>query len=364
MEQTATAQTMWQKLARNEDPFVISGPCSAETEEQLLETATRLAKLDKIDLLRAGIWKPRTSPGNFEGVGEKGLPWMQKARELTGIPFTVEVANTAHVEAALKHDADVLWLGARTTVNPFSVQEIADAVKGVDIPVMVKNPINPDLKLWMGGIERIRKAGITQIGAIHRGFSSFGSMKYRNKPMWHIPIELKRLHPDLPIICDPSHICGRRDLLLSVSQKAADLDFNGLMLESHIAPDDAWSDAKQQITPEVLGELLEKVIWRKEKADKKEIVSDLAKFREQINQIDDELLTLLGDRMNIAEKIGLYKKDHNLTILQTHRWNDVLNKGVEEGKKKGLTAKFVTKYMDAVHIESINRQDRVMNEEE
>lgn len=362
MEKTATAQTVWQKLENNE-PIFISGPCSAETEEQLIQTALRLAKLGKIDLLRAGIWKPRTKPGNFEGVGAVGLPWMQKARDLTGIPFTVEVANTAHVEEALKHEADVLWLGARTTVNPFSVQEIADALKGVDIPVMIKNPINPDLNLWIGGIERIQKAGIKQVGAIHRGFSSFGATEYRNKPMWHIPIELKRLFPELPIICDPSHICGRRDTLLSVAQKAADLDLNGLMLESHITPDEAWSDASQQITPEVLGELLDKVVWRKEKADKENITNDLAKFRVQINQIDDELLTLLGNRMKIAEKIGRYKKDNNLTILQTHRWNDVLNKGVEEGKKKGLTDKFLRKYLDAVHIESINRQDRIMNEE-
>lgn len=363
MEKVATAQLVWEKMM-NHQPVIISGPCSAETEEQLLETALQLAKTGKIDLLRAGIWKPRTKPGNFEGVGVVGLPWMQKARKLTGIPFTVEVANAQHVDEALKFGADILWLGARTTVNPFSVQEIADALRGVEVPVMIKNPINPDLNLWLGGIERLQKVGIKQVGAIHRGFSSFGATEYRNKPMWHIPIELKRLRPELPIICDPSHICGRRDTLLPVAQKAADLDFNGLMLEAHITPDEAWSDAKQQITPEALSELLDKVVWRKEKADQEEVTNDLAKFREQINQIDDELLTLLGDRMKVAEKIGLYKKEHNLTILQTHRWNDVLNQGVEKGRKKGLSKKFVTKYLDAVHIESINRQDAVMNKEE
>lgn len=363
MQKTATAQTIWQKL-KNEEPIFISGPCSAETEQQLIDTALRLAKLGKIDLLRAGIWKPRTKPGNFEGVGAAGLPWMQKARELTGLPFTVEVANANHVEEALQYGADILWLGARTTVNPFSVQEIAEALRGVDIPVMIKNPINPDLQLWIGGIERLEKVGISKIGAIHRGFSNFGNTEFRNAPMWHIPIELKRLRPEIPIICDPSHICGRRDTLLEISQKAADMDFDGLMLESHINPDQAWSDAKQQVTPEQLETLLDKVVWRHENTDKIEVTTALAKLREQINQIDDELLTLLANRMQVAEKIGLYKKENNLTILQTHRWNDVLAKGVEKGRKKGLSEGFITKYLDAVHIESINRQDDVMNKDQ
>ena len=244
MEQTTTAQAVWQKLTHKQ-PVVISGPCSAETELQVLETAIRLAKTGKVDLLRAGIWKPRTKPGNFEGVGAEGLPWLQKARDITGLPYAVEVATAKHVEAALEHGADILWVGARTTVNPFSVQEVADALRGVDVPVLVKNPINPDLQLWLGGLERIEKAGIKQLGAIHRGFSNFGNTEFRNAPMWHIPIELKRLRPELPVVCDPSHISGRRDNLLDIAQKAVDLDYDGLMLESHIDPDNAWSDAKQ-----------------------------------------------------------------------------------------------------------------------
>lgn len=362
MAQTATAQTVWQKML-NKEPVTISGPCSAETEEQVIETATRLSQTGKIDMLRAGIWKPRTKPGNFEGIGVKGLAWLQKAKEITGLPVTVEVANATHVEEALKHNTDVLWIGARTTVNPFSVQDIADALKGVDIPVMVKNPINPDLKLWIGGLERMEKAGIKQLGGIHRGFSNFGNTKYRNAPMWHIPIELKRLMPELPLICDPSHICGRRDTLLEVAQKAADLDYEGLMLESHITPDDAWSDAKQQITPEKLAELLDQVVWRHESSNEEEFLDALAKFREQINHIDDELFTLLSNRMKISEKIGQYKKDNEITILQSSRWSEVLEEGITQGKKLGLSRKFVNKFLDAIHIESINQQDKIMNDE-
>lgn len=363
MEQTATDQSVWQKVT-DKKQMIISGPCSAETESQVIETATRLKKTGKIDMLRAGIWKPRTKPGNFEGIGVKGLGWLQKARNLTGLPYTVEVANASHVEEALKHEADVLWIGARTTVNPFAVQEVADALKGVkDIPVLVKNPINPDLKLWIGGLQRIQKAGIEQIGAVHRGFSNFGNTEYRNAPMWHIPIELKLEMPDLPIICDPSHISGRRDILLDVAQKAADLDYDGLMLESHITPDEAWSDAKQQVTPERLDEILGKVVWRSEKLPKAEITGQLAKYREQISQIDDEVLALLGNRMKVSDKIGQYKKDNSLTILQTDRWNQVLEKGIAKGEKKGLSEKFIQKFLDAVHIESINRQDDIMNED-
>ncbi len=363
MEQTATAQNVWQKMT-NKQPVVISGPCSAETEFQVLETAIRLAKTGKVDMLRAGIWKPRTKPGNFEGVGEDGLPWLQKARDITGLPFTVEVATGKHVEQALKHGVDILWVGARTTVNPFSVQEVADALKGVDVPVLVKNPINPDLQLWLGGLERIEKSGIKKLGAIHRGFSNFGNTEYRNAPMWHIPIELKRLMPELPVICDPSHICGRRDTLLEVSQKAIDLDYDGLMLESHIDPDKAWSDAKQQITPEQLSEMMGKIVWRHETSQKEEFLNALAKFREQINHIDDEILTLLGNRMKIAEQIGLYKKENNITILQTNRWNEILEKATVKGEKLGLTKDFILKHLDAVHLESINRQNRVMNKQE
>ncbi len=363
MEKTATAQTVWEKM-KNKKPIVISGPCSAETELQVLDTAIRLAKTGKVDMLRAGIWKPRTKPGNFEGIGRVGLPWLEKAREITGLPFTIEVATGKHVEAALAHKADILWIGARTTVNPFSIQEVADALKGVDVPVLVKNPINPDLNLWLGGLERVEKSGVKQLGVIHRGFSNFGNTDYRNAPMWHIPIELKRQMPDLPIICDPSHICGRRDTLLEVAQKAIDLDFDGLMLESHIDPDKAWSDAKQQITPEQLGEMMDEIVWRHEAKHKEEFLDALAKYREQINHIDDELMTLLGNRMKVAEKIGEYKKENDITILQTNRWNEILEKAVEKGEKLGLTEKFVAKFFDAVHIESINRQNRVMNEEE
>ncbi|HEX5554433.1 MAG TPA: chorismate mutase [Chitinophagaceae bacterium] len=363
MEQVATAQSVWQKLA-DKEPLVISGPCSAETELQVLETAIRLAKTGKVDMLRAGIWKPRTKPGNFEGVGAEGLPWLEKAREITGLPFAVEVATAKHVEESLKHGVDILWIGARTTVNPFSIQEVADALRGVDIPVLVKNPINPDLDLWIGAIERLQKVGIRQLGVIHRGFSNYGNTEFRNAPMWHLPIELKRRMPEMPIICDPSHICGRRDILLEIAQKAIDLDYDGLMIESHIDPDKAWSDAKQQITPEVLGEMLGKIAWRHETTQKEEFLNALATFREQINHIDDEILTLLGNRMKVAEKIGIYKKENNIIILQTNRWNQILEKSIQKGDKLGLTKDFILKFLDAVHLESINRQNRVMNKQE
>src|SRR5664279_2713377 len=289
-------------------PLIISGPCSAETEEQVLETATRLAKTGKVDMLRAGIWKPRTKPGMFEGIGMKGLPWMAQAKKITGLPITVEVATGKHVEDALHFDVDMLWIGARTTVNPFSVQEVCDALRGVDIPVLIKNPINPDLELWCGGIERLQKVGVKQVGMIHRGFSSYGNTEFRNAPMWHLPIEMKRRYPDMPLICDPSHICGNRTLLQSVSQKSIDLDFDGLMLESHIDPDNAWSDAKQQVTPERLLELLNALVWRHESTTEQEFITALTTLREQINQVDDELLTLLGQRMKLSDKIGNTKR--------------------------------------------------------
>ena len=345
----------------NKRPLIISGPCSAETEEQVLETATRLAKTGKVDILRAGIWKPRTKPGMFEGIGTKGLPWLQQAKKITGLLTTVEVATARHVQDALQFDVDVLWIGARTTVNPFSVQEIADALQGVDIPVLIKNPVHPDLELWSGGIERLQKTGIKQVGMIHRGFSSYGNTEFRNAPMWHLPIEMKRRYPELLLICDPSHICGNRSLLQSVAQKSIDLDFDGLMLESHIDPDNAWSDAKQQITPERLSEMLDALVWRFENTDEKEFITALATLREQINQVDDELLTLLGQRMKIADKIGSYKKDNNITILQTNRWNDILERAFQKGEFLGLSKEFIIKYFDAVHLESINHQNKVMN---
>jgi len=350
------AQAAWEKR-----PLIISGPCSAETEEQVLETATRLAKTGKVDMIRAGIWKPRTRPGSFEGIGTKGLPWLQQAKKLTGLPVTVEVATGKQVEDALHFDVDVLWIGARTTVNPFSVQEVADALRGVDVPVLIKNPINPDLELWTGAVERVAKAGIKQIGLIHRGFSSYGNTEYRNAPMWHMAIEMKRRNPGLMMINDPSHISGRRDILLDVAQKAIDLDFDGLIIESHIDPDKAWSDAKQQITPEKLAELLDSIKWRHETTTEKEFITALEKLREQINHIDDELMQLLGQRMKIADKIGAYKKDNNITILQTNRWNAILERAFAKGEKLGLSKEFVTKYYDAVHMESINHQNKIMN---
>ena len=343
-------------------PLIISGPCSAETEEQVVETIQRLAATGKVDMVRAGIWKPRTRPGSFEGIGTKGLPWLQLARKLTGLPMMVEVATAKQVEDALHFDIDVLWIGARTTVNPFSVQEVADALRGVDVPVLVKNPINPDLELWTGAVERVAKAGVKQIGLIHRGFSSYGNTEYRNAPMWHLAIEMKLRNPELPMINDPSHICGRRDILLDVAQKAIDLDYDGLMIESHIDPDKAWSDAKQQVTPERLGELLDAIIWRKEDINSEEFHAALEKLRQQINHLDDELMQILGQRMKVAERIGEYKKNNNITILQTNRWNEILQRAFREGEKLGLSKEFITKYFDAVHMESINHQNKIMNE--
>lgn len=363
MEATIAAPTMKEvtQKAWNKRPLIISGPCSAETEEQVMATATGLAATGKVDVLRAGIWKPRTRPGSFEGIGTKGLPWLQAAKKVTGIPVAVEVATAKQVEDALHFDVDILWLGARTTVNPFSVQEIADALRGVDVPVLIKNPINPDLELWIGAVERVAKAGIKQIGLIHRGFSSYGNTEYRNAPMWHLAIEMKRRYPELMIINDPSHICGRRDILQEVAQKAIDLDFDGLIIESHVDPDHAWSDAKQQVTPERLGEMLGNIRWRKEDVASEEYHAALEKLRQQINQLDDELMQILGQRIKVAEKIGQYKKDNNITILQTNRWNEILERAFAKGDKLGLSKEFITKYFDAVHMESINHQNKIMN---
>ncbi len=345
----------------NKKPLIISGPCSAETEAQVLETAQRLAKTGKVDMLRAGIWKPRTRPGSFEGIGTKGLPWLQQAKKITGLPTTVEVATGKQAQDALHFEIDMLWIGARTTVNPFSVQEVADALRGADVPVFIKNPINPDLELWTGAVERIAKAGIKTIGLIHRGFSAYGNTEYRNAPMWHLAIEMKRRNPELKIINDPSHICGRRDILMEVAQKAIDLDFDGLMIESHIDPDKAWSDAKQQVTPEKLAEMLDAITWRKEDVNSEEVHAALEKLRQQINHLDDEMMQILSQRMNLAEKIGQYKKDNNITILQTSRWNEILERAFKRGEKIGLSNEFITKYFDAIHMESINHQNKIMN---
>ncbi|MBL7745048.1 MAG: bifunctional 3-deoxy-7-phosphoheptulonate synthase/chorismate mutase type II [Chitinophagaceae bacterium] len=353
---TSPVQQAWSKR-----PLIISGPCSAETEEQVLATAQRLAATGKVDMLRAGIWKPRTKPGMFEGIGAKGLPWLQQAKKLTGLPTTVEVATGKQVQDALTFDVDVLWIGARTTVNPFSVQEVADALRGVDVPVMIKNPVNPDMELWSGAVERVARAGIKQIGLIHRGFSSYGNAEYRNAPMWHLAIDMKLKHPDMPMINDPSHICGRRDILLEVMQRAIDLDYDGLMIESHIDPDKAWSDAKQQVTPEALKDMLDRIIWRKEDVNSEEYHAALEALRQKINHLDDELMQILGQRMKVAEKIGQYKKENNITILQTTRWNEIIEKASVKAEKLGLSKEFITKYFDAVHMESINHQKKVLD---
>jgi chorismate mutase len=360
MEQAIETKTAVEALLQKR-PLIISGPCSAETEEQVVQTATRLAATGKVDILRAGIWKPRTRPGSFEGIGTKGLPWLQQAKKESGLPVAVEVATAKQVEDALHFGVDVLWIGARTTVNPFSVQDVADALKGIDVPVLIKNPINPDLELWIGAVERVANAGIKNIGLIHRGFSSYGNTEYRNAPMWHLAIEMKRRNPGMLLINDPSHICGRRDILMDVAQKAIDLDFDGLIIESHIDPDNAWSDAKQQVTPEHLGEMISSIVWRTEEIDSEELHAVMEKMRQQINQLDDELLQLIGQRMKVADKIGQYKKDNNITILQTNRWNAILERAYQRGDKLGLSQEFITKYFDAVHMESINHQNKIMN---
>ncbi len=342
-------------------PFIIAGPCSAETEEQVLKTAQALAD-QQVDLFRSGIWKPRTRPNSFEGVGEPGLKWLQRVKKETGLRVTTEVANARHVALALEHEIDVLWIGARTTVNPFSVQEIADALKGIDIPVMVKNPINPDFDLWVGAIERIYKVGIRRIAAIHRGFSYYGEMRYRNAPRWQLPIELKRQYPDLPIFCDNSHICGRRDLLAKVAQKAYDLHFDGLMTEVHPCPEEAWSDAKQQLTPSDYLAMQEQLLYRKLTTDDPEYLESLHHFRQEIDEIDVELLDLLVKRMAVVEKIGQYKKKKNIAILQPERWNQILENCVGKGLKDGLSEAFLLRYLQAVHQESINHQGKIMSE--
>lgn len=341
-------------------PVIISGPCSAETEEQVLATCKSLADTKKVDILRAGIWKPRTRPNNFEGIGVEGLKWMQKAKALTGLPTTVEVATAQHVHEALKHGVDILWIGARTTVNPFSVQEIADELRGVDIPVLIKNPINADLQLWIGAIERIYQSGVTEIGAIHRGFAKYGEKKYRNSPQWQLPIELRRIIPGIPLICDPSHIAGNRALLFDVAQEALDLSYDGLMIESHVTPDEAWSDAKQQVTPQRLEEMIDAFVLRKDISSAEKSPSALDEFRNQIDKYDEEILELFAQRMGVAHKIGVFKKEHNLTILQTKRWDEIVKKIMSKAGPMGLSEEFVERYLKAVHQESINHQNKVM----
>lgn len=340
--------------------LVIAGPCSAETEEQLVRTAMELSQLKKVDVLRAGIWKPRTNPGGFEGVGVKGLPWLLKVKQITGLKTAVEVATAKHVEDALSFDVDILWIGARTTVNPFSVQQIADALKGTKTTVLIKNPVNPDIKLWIGAIERLQKIGIEDIGLIHRGFTSYGNTEYRNVPMWQIPIEMKRLFPDMPLLCDPSHICGNRTGLLSVSQKSVDLDYTGLIIESHANPDIALTDKQQQITPTKLNDLLDKLVHKKNSSTEENFVKQLEHLREQINHLDEELISLISHRMNVAKEIGEIKKTGKITVLQSSRYNDILKRALQKGDKVGLSEEFIKAYLEAIHIESIRIQNTIV----
>lgn len=341
-------------------PLVIAGPCSAETEEQVLGIAHSLKDTD-VNYYRAGIWKPRTRPGNFEGVGALGLKWLQKVKQETGMKTATEVANRAHVELALEHDIDLLWIGARSTVSPFIVQEIADALEGTDKLVLIKNPVNPDLSLWLGAVERLYTADIKKLGVIHRGFSTYEKTKYRNIPEWQLAIDLQTRFPDLPIINDPSHITGKRDMILEVSQTALDLNFDGLMIETHHDPDNAWSDAAQQVTPARLVQIMEDLRIRKETSPAAEYNTQLNNMRAQIDVIDNQLIDTMGKRMKISDGIGALKKKRNVAVLQTTRWNEILGAMILEGETKGLSEEFILKLFKAIHQESINHQEKVIN---
>ena len=350
----------WLKDLNLSRPLIIAGPCSAETEEQMLETAKNL-KNTEIDFFRAGIWKPRTRPGGFEGVGEIGLNWLKKVKEVTGLKTATEVANRDHIKLALEYDVDLLWIGARTTVNPFIVQEIADELKGTDKIVLVKNPVNPDLALWIGALERLKIAGIEKLGAVHRGFSSYEKSKYRNIPEWQIPIELKNIFPNLPIICDPSHISGNLELIGEISQTALDLNFDGLMIESHCSPEKAWSDAQQQITPETLSEMLQKLILRRENTEEIDFQIQLKTLRSQIDILDEQLLDLIRKRMEIADNIGKLKKQKNISVLQNKRWNEIIERMKILGKEKNLSEELILRIFKAIHQESIDRQEDILS---
>ena len=337
-------------------PLIISGPCSAETEEQVMQAARELAARG-VKIFRAGIWKPRTKPGGFEGVGIPGLKWLQRVKEETGMYVATEVATEKHVYEALKHGIDMLWIGARTTANPFAVQEIADTLQGVDMPVFVKNPVNADLELWVGAFERLNNAGITRLGAIHRGFSTADKNIYRNLPQWHIPIELKRRFPDLPIICDPSHIGGSRQLIKTISQQAMDLNFKGLIIESHCSPDDAWSDSSQQVTPEELTKILDSLIIR----ETTQSTEDLSDLRTQIDELDNSLLELLSKRMRVSREIGTYKIEHKMPILQTVRYDEILTNRIDQAEKMDMSGAFAKKFLEAIHEESVRQQMVIMH---
>jgi chorismate mutase len=349
-----------QLCCHDDRPLIISGPCSAESEFQVVETAKQLKAIG-INIYRAGIWKPRTRPDTFEGMGSIALPWLKKAKEETGMLTATEVANVWHVKEAINHGVDILWIGARTTANPFAVQEIADALRGYNMPVFVKNPINPDIELWIGALQRLNKVGLKNLIAVHRGFSYYGDNSYRNPPQWEIPIELKRRIPEIPIVTDPSHICGSKDLLFNVSQTAMDLDFDGLFIESHYSPDKALSDKDQQVTPAQLKDILSRLILRSHDVKSSQQLEGLEGLRRQIDQWDEELLRVLRSRMAISEAIGAYKKKENITILQTNRWSEILEDRLRKAKALGLSDQFIIQIFKQVHQESINFQNRVMN---
>lgn len=337
-------------------PVVIAGPCSAETEEQVMDTARQLSAKG-IKIFRAGIWKPRTKPGGFEGVGEAGLPWLQRVQKELGMLISTEVATPKHVEAALEHGVDILWIGARTVANPFAMQELADSLRGYDVPVLVKNPVNPDLELWIGGLERLNGAGIKRLGVIHRGFSSYDKRIYRNLPMWHIPIELRRRFPQLPVFGDPSHIGGARELVAPLCQQAMDLGFEGLIVESHCTPDAAWSDAKQQVTPDVLDFILEKLVVR----DTTQTTESLEALRRQIDEVDNALIELLSKRMRVSREIGHFKREHKMTVVQTERYSEILDKRGAQGVLCGMAPEFMKTVFEAIHEESVRQQIDIIN---
>ncbi|OJH13689.1 3-deoxy-7-phosphoheptulonate synthase [Flavobacterium psychrophilum] len=359
MENSTSLRT-WLDDFKLSHPLVIAGPCSAETEEQVLKIAHELKNSD-VSIFRAGIWKPRTRPGGFEGVGEIGLKWLQKAKAETGLLIATEVANATHVKLALEHDIDVLWIGARTTVNPFAVQEIADALQNTNKIVLVKNPVNPDLALWIGGVERLYNAGIKKLGVIHRGFSTYEKTKYRNIPEWQIAIELQNRFPDLPLIIDPSHITGNRNMIQEVSQQALDLNYDGLIIETHTDPDNAWSDAAQQVTPTVLKQIFEDLKVKKTTVEEDGYNTEMIKLRANIDIYDSKILEILGNRMKIAEQIGALKKANNVAVLQNKRWNEILGKMILDGEEKGLSEEFILKIFKAIHQESITHQEKIIN---
>ena len=340
---------------------IIAGPCSAESPEQLLASCKPLAENGHVSMIRAGIWKPRTRPDSFEGMGKQALPWLKEVGIEIGLPVCTEVANPKHVEEALTANIDVLWLGARTTVNPFSVQGIADALKGVKIPVMVKNPINPDINLWIGAIERLQQVGLTEISAIHRGFSYYGKSEYRNKPMWELPIALKTWFPNMPLLCDPSHICGRRDLILDVTQRSIDVGFDGLMIEVHENPDAALSDTEQQLTPDAFHEILNSLLIRKGDLSDPLLADKLVILRSKIDDIDEEIIRLIGARMEVAEEIGYYKRNNDISVLQLKRWKEIKLTRGELADKLNLNSSFMDKFLEQIHKESIRKQTDILN---